>query len=322
MPKAKIAFYWCASCGGCEEAQVDLAEKIFDLVEAADIVLWPVAMDFKKEDVEKIPDGSVDVAIINGGIRVSEHEEMVELLRRKAKLVVAYGSCAHMGGIPALANAYTKESILKYVYEEAPTAANPSSRRPEARVTVDGMEFELPAFLEYLKPLDEVVEVDYYIPGCPPTPEITWEAISSILSGKLPPKGHVFGSDRALCYECPLNETKPEKIVLDSIKRPHQVILDPSKCYLIQGVLCMGPVTRGGCKALCVRGNMPCTGCFGPVDGVSYQGAKALSFFSSIINVDDEVAFRKLLDEVGVDPLGWFAKYCFGKGTIYRRSGD
>ncbi|MEM3929268.1 MAG: oxidoreductase, partial [Candidatus Korarchaeum sp.] len=159
MPKAKIAFYWCASCGGCEEAQVDLAEKIFDLVEAADIVLWPVAMDFKKEDVEKIPDGSVDVAIINGGIRVSEHEEMVELLRRKAKLVVAYGSCAHMGGIPALANAYTEESILKYVYEEAPTAANPSSRRPEARVTVDGMEFELPAFLEYLKPLDEVVEV-------------------------------------------------------------------------------------------------------------------------------------------------------------------
>ena len=77
MAKPKVAFYWCASCGGCEEAVVDLAENILDVVEAVDIVFWPVALDFKKEDVAKMQDKEIDVAFINGAIRLGEQEEMV-----------------------------------------------------------------------------------------------------------------------------------------------------------------------------------------------------------------------------------------------------
>lgn len=86
MPaKPKIGFYWCASCGGCEEAVVDLAEDILGVVEAIDIVLWPCAMDFKKADVEAMPDKSIVATLLNGAIRTSEQEEMAHLLRRKSQ---------------------------------------------------------------------------------------------------------------------------------------------------------------------------------------------------------------------------------------------
>src|SRR3990172_8251385 len=97
--KPKVAFYWCASCGGCEEAMVDLAEDILGVVEAVDIVLWPVAMDFKKKDVEAMPDKSIAVTFINGAVRLSEQEEMAKLLRRKSQVVIAFGACAQLGGI-------------------------------------------------------------------------------------------------------------------------------------------------------------------------------------------------------------------------------
>jgi F420-non-reducing hydrogenase small subunit len=98
--KPKVAFYWCSSCGGCEESVVDLAEDILAVTAAVDIVFWPVALDFKKKDLEALPDKSIAVAFINGAIRMSEQEEMAHLLRRKAGLVVAHGACAHLGGIP------------------------------------------------------------------------------------------------------------------------------------------------------------------------------------------------------------------------------
>ena len=102
--KPKVAFYWCASCGGCEEAVVDLAEDILKVTAAVDIVFWPVALDFKRKDVEAMEDKSIAVSFINGAVRTSEQKEMVELMRRKSGLVVAFGSCSHLGGIPGLVN--------------------------------------------------------------------------------------------------------------------------------------------------------------------------------------------------------------------------
>ena len=82
--KPKVGFYWCASCGGCEESVVDLAEDILMVTYAVDIVFWPVAMDFKKDDVKKMEDGSILVTMINGAVRTSEQEEMARLIRKKA----------------------------------------------------------------------------------------------------------------------------------------------------------------------------------------------------------------------------------------------
>ncbi|HET7840059.1 MAG TPA: oxidoreductase, partial [Terriglobia bacterium] len=266
MAKPKVAFYWCASCGGCEEAIVDLAEDVLKVVEAVDIVFWPVALDFKRSDVEALADGEITVSFINGAIRNSEQEEMAKLLREKSKLVIAYGACAYQGGIPGLANLTDKEAILDYVYRLSPSTGDGTGSRPEPLSTTPEGILELPKFDESVKTLDQVVDVDYYVPGCPPTPKITLQAIEAILAGKLPEKGAVLAGDRALCFECELNSTKPEKLLIKDLKRPHQVLIDREKCLLAQGILCLGPVTRGGCEALCVKGGMPCSGCFGPVE--------------------------------------------------------
>ncbi|MCX8109386.1 MAG: oxidoreductase, partial [Verrucomicrobiae bacterium] len=251
MPKPKVAFYWCASCGGCEETVVDLAEDILGVVEKVDIVLWPVAMDFKYKDVEAMPDKSILATLLNGAIRSTEQEEMAHLLRRKSQYMIAYGACAHMGGIPGLANQFTKEQILKFNYEDGPSLVNDAKTRPQVSFVENGRNPRLPALHNVVRPLDQVVEVDYYVPGCPPTPKITRAAVTALLENRLPAKGSVIGPDIALCDECPRKATKPTNLSFTEFKRPHQVVFDAEKCFLAQGVVCMGPATRSGCEAQC-----------------------------------------------------------------------
>jgi len=314
--KPKIAMYWCASCGGCEEATVDLAEKILDVVNLVDIVFWPVALDFKEEDVEKLPDGAITASFINGGIRLTEHDKMAKLLRKKSKIIVAYGACSSWGGVPGLANLYSKEEIFSLAYHEAFSVDNPAKIVPKKKTVVDGIELELPDVFPRLIPIDQAIDVDYYVPGCPPTADVTWKVIETLLSGKLPPKGSIIGaSEKSLCDECPLNETKPEKILIQDMKRPHQVIPDPEKCLLTQSLLCLGPATRGGCSALCVKARMPCTGCFGPLDPVSDYGAKAASFIASIIDFQDEKSVEEVIDK-WPDPVGTFYRYTFPSSPL------
>ena len=319
MPdKPKVAFYWCASCGGCEEAVVDLAEDILKVVEAVDIVLWPVAMDFKKSDIEARPDKSIVAAFINGAVRTSEQEEWARMLRKKSQVVVSFGACANSGGIPALANQFTKEAILKYVYEDCPGVDNPGKTRPLTLSKDEGRTLTLPELRNTVRSLDQVIEVDYYLPGCPPTPKLIMAAVQALLSGKLPPKGTVLSPDIALCEECKRKDSKPVDLALAEFKRPHQVQIDPEKCLLAQGIVCMGPATRGGCEALCPGGNMPCTGCFGPTSRVKDQGAKFVSSVFSNIVPKEEKEIDAVLDGIP-DPIGTFYRYGLSKCLLRRK---
>ncbi|NOX90750.1 MAG: oxidoreductase [Calditrichaeota bacterium] len=319
MGKPKVAFYWCAGCGGCEEAVVDLAENILDVVEAVDIVFWPVALDFKKEDVENMEEGEIDVSFINGAVRLSEQEEMAKLLRAKSKLVIAFGSCSHLGGIPGLGNLWNKDTIFQRAYHEVPSLEKDNGVHPETKIKVKEGTLELPEFYHTVRTLNQVIETDYYLPGCPPTPKLLLNAVQAILKGELPPKGSVLAPDKALCDECGRNETKPEKLLLQDIKRPHEIHIDPEKCLLAQGVICMGPATRSGCEALCVNGNMPCTGCFGPTSRVLDQGAKALSAIASIIDYNEEEDIEQIMDKI-VDPVGLFYRYSLPASMLKRRN--
>ena len=318
MPKPKIGIYWCSSCGGCEEAVVDLAEDILGLVEAVDIVLWPVAMDFKKHDVEAMPDKSIVATLLNGAIRTSEQEEMARLLRRKSQYLIAYGACACNGGIPALANQFPREQLLRYIYEEAPTMADDGHARPQVAFQNNGHLLTLPEFHNVVRALDQVVEVDYFIPGCPPTPKITQKALAALLEGKLPPKGSVLAPDIALCDQCSRKASKPTDVSFTEFKRPHLTALDPQKCFLAQGIVCMGPATRGGCEAVCPHGNMPCTGCFGPTSRVHDQGAKMLSSLCANVTARDEAGAKSVLDGIP-DPVGTFYRYGLAKSLLRRR---
>lgn len=319
MPtKPKVGFYWCASCGGCEESVVDLAEDILAVVGAVDIVFWPVAMDFKKRDVEEMQDGEILVTMINGAVRTSEQEEMAQLLRRKSQIVIAYGSCAHTGGIPSLANQFPKEQILKYIYDDCPTVINPKKVRPQTEFKENGRTATLPEFRNVVRALDQVISVDYYLPGCAPSPKLLKAAIDTLLSGNLPPKGTVLAPDIALCDECPRIDTKPADLAIKEFKRPFQAKIDPEKCILAQGFLCLGPATRSGCGERCIRGNMPCTGCFGPTSRVQDQGAKMLSAMTSVIEAKDEAGIDKTLEGIP-DPVGSFYRYGLAKSLLRRR---
>lgn len=316
--KPKVAFYWCASCGGCEEAVVDLAEKILDVVAAVDIVFWPVALDFKRKDVQAMEDGSILATFVNGAIRTTEQEEMVELLRRKSQLLIAFGSCSHLGGIPGLANLWDRRSVFETAYLESPSTENPDRILPATEHKEDGYSVTLPGFFNTVRALDQVVDVDYYIPGCAPTPKIIWQAVETLLSGALPPKGTVVAPDYALCEECPRKDTKPETLALTEFKRPHEILIQEDKCLLAQGLLCMGPATRAGCEALCVNGNMPCTGCFGPTSRVKDQGAKILSAITSMVDSNDEEKIARIVERIP-DPVGTFYRYSLPASLLRRK---
>ena len=316
--KPKVAFYWCSSCGGCEEAVVDLAEAILDVVAAVDIVFWPVALDFKKADVEAMEDGSILAAFVNGAIRTTEQEEMAHLLRRKAKVLVAFGSCAHLGGIPALANLWDREAIFDTAYRTTPSTVNPDGVRPQVSTPYDGEVVTLPGFYDTVRALDQVTAVDYYIPGCAPTPNIIAGAVQTLLSGDLPPVGTVLAPDIALCENCSRLDTKPQELTIERFKRPHEILADEGTCLLAQGLLCMGPATRAGCGNLCIEGNMPCTGCFGPTSKVRDQGGKYLSALASMLEALDDDAIEKALDSIP-DPIGTFYRYGLAGSLLRRR---
>ncbi|HMQ78721.1 MAG TPA: oxidoreductase [Ignavibacteria bacterium] len=316
--KPKLAFYWCASCGGCEESVVDLAEDILMVAGAVDIIFWPVAMDFKKSDVEAMEDGSIFASMINGAIRTSEQEEMARLIRRKSKVVIAYGSCAHMGGIPSLANEFTRSQIMEYMYQEAPSVVNPEKTRPMLNFKHNSENVTLPEIRNLVRALDQVIDVDYYLPGCPPTPKLLKQAVLTLLSGEFPPKGTVLSPDEALCEECPRKESKPSDLSFKHFYRPHEVLLDKTKCLLSQGVVCMGPATRAGCEALCISGNMPCSGCFGPTSRVRDQGAKMLSSLCSNISENDEAGIDKVLGGIP-DPVGTFYRYGLASSLLRKK---
>jgi F420-non-reducing hydrogenase small subunit len=320
MPdKPKVGFYWCSSCGGCEESVVDLAEDILFVADKVDIVFWPVAMDFKRQDVEAMEDGSILVTMINGAVRTSENEEMARLIRRKSKLVIAYGACAHLGGIPSLANEFKRSELLKYAYSDAPSVINPEGTVPLVDFKHGSRSITLPVFRNMVRTLDQVIDVDYYLPGCPPTPKLLKAAILTLLSGELPPKGSVLSPDAALCDECPRKESKPQNLSFTQFIRPHMILTDKTKCLLAQGLICMGPATRAGCEALCITGNMPCTGCFGPTSRVRDQGAKILSSICSNIEAKSEDRIDKVLDDIP-DPVGTFYRYGLASSLLRKKN--
>lgn len=296
--KLQIALYWCAACGGCDVSVLDTDEFILEVDRVADIRLWPIAADGKYADIEAMADGELDAAFINGAIRNSENEHVAKLLRRKSKVLVAYGSCASFGGIPGLANLVTRDEIIRRVYRENPSLEPGSTTVPLPAVTVDGMELTLPSFYRRVYRLDQVVDVDYSIPGCPPQPDRCRESVVALvaaLTGEADPpaKGSVLGVyDRALCDDCPRQKTEKK---VRRFYRPWEIVADPDVCLMEQGILCAGFATRSGCGVRCPTSGIPCRGCYGPAPGVVDQGAKLASAVASMIDSKDPAEIEAIL---------------------------
>jgi F420-non-reducing hydrogenase small subunit len=316
--KGKLAIYWAASCGGCEISILAMDEKILDVANAFDIVMWPCAADGKVRDVERMADQSIDVCLFNGGIRTSEQEYMAQLMRRKSKVLVAFGSCASEGCIPGLGNMNTKKEVFDTVYKQGSSTVpeNPQDIRPQQETKVPEGTLHLPLFYDTLKTLDQTVDVDYYLPGCPPEAENIWKAVVAILEGKLPPKGSVIGVNTTVCDECKRkrNEKKIKKFY-----RTWEIIPDEETCLLEQGLLCCGIATRAGCGALCPVVNSPCIGCHGPNEGVLDYGARLMNAVASVIDSNDPDEINRIIDEGIPDPVGSFYRFSLASSQLRRK---
>ncbi len=316
--KLKIGFYWCAACGGCEISVLDIDEMILDVAEQADIVFWPCAMDPKYEDVKAMDDDHMDAIFINGSIRSTENEEMVKLLRKKAKTVVAYGSCSSIGGLFGLGNLFSSKELLDYGYN---TPSTDEGVMPAEESEIPEGHLHLPPLLHHVSPLDEVIDVDIYLPGCPPLPTQLREGLPLILEGKAGKYDLI--SQKSVCDECPL-ERKEKKI--PRLYPIQEVNLKPDECILDQGVLCMGPATAGMCEAPCPSVGHPCIGCNGPVRGVKDQGARMTSALASVLGIEgedkmDEEEIKDIIKSVR-DPTGSFYRFSLPKSYLRYKRGD
>jgi F420-non-reducing hydrogenase small subunit len=278
-------------------------------------------------------DGEITVSLISGAVRNSENEHMVKLLRKKSKLVVAYGTCACFGGSPALANlvADGKDEILNYVYTKTPTSANFQQTYhkdkpviPQTSYQAPEGELTLPVLFDTVKTLDQVVDVDYYVPGCPPQQETISQMLKAVADFAykgvaLPPKGTTIGiTTKTMCDECPRKKANAR---ITEFLDPYQVDVKDGICLMDQGILCLGPSTIGGCGAKCTKVGQPCRGCYGPTAEVQEQGASMFTAVASLLPIldddpiCDEEKIIKIVSEIK-DPLGYFYAFTMGKALI------
>lgn len=304
--KPKFAMYWAASCGGCEIAVLNIHEKILDVDANFDVVFWPVAMDAKYKDLEGMEDGTILLTLFNGGIRNEENEHIAKLLRQKSQILVAFGSCACEGCIPGLANLSPVGEIVNTAFNTV-TTDNPDKIYPRTSFDVPEGELQLPKLVPILRPLDQVVEVDYYMPGCPPESHQITAVIDLVIKvirgeAELPPKGAVIGvGDSTVCDEC----TRARNVkMIKEFKRIQDIApADPALCLLEQGIPCNGPATRSGCQARCPQAGAQCIGCYGPAQGVLDYGARLMTALASVIDAKAPEGIEKILDGIP-DPVG------------------
>jgi len=281
-----VSSEWLNACSGCEISILNIGDAILDLIpEKLELVHIPALVDSKyfgpRGDGEKLTLPQATVGLVSGAVRNAEHEEVLKEMREKVDILVALGTCATDGGIPAQANIFPNEDIFGKVFTDCPThepAETPTRMVPEYTDTV--------------KSIDEVVKVDIFIPGCPPHPDWIADALLALLDGKtewaLP--------ERSVCDTCPV--IREEKSGGGAIKRPLENFeydaeepLEKMRCIMEQGYLCLGAVTRAGCAGKegtprCISARQTCRGCFGPIR----KGAKPL------------VDFMGALSSVGQDP--------------------
>ncbi|MCC6476686.1 oxidoreductase [bacterium] len=320
MPKPKLAVYWAASCGGCDIAILDIEAKILDVADFFDLVLWPCAADFKYKDVEALPDKSITLTLFNGAIRSDENLHIARMLREKSVVMVAFGSCASDGCIPGLANLYSLDEIMDYSYKSAPSMESGTKTMPQPKTQVEEGELTIPTLWNTVRTLAQCVDVDYYIPGCPPQSDQIAAVIGAVIdilknNKPLPPKGTVLGAtEKSCCDECP-RERNVKKI--REFHRPYEIIPDPNICLLEQGIVCCGPATRGGCGAKCVTANMACRGCYGVPPGVRDQGAKMVSAIASVVDSTDPEEIEEIMKGIA-DPVGTFYRFTLADSFLRR----
>jgi F420-non-reducing hydrogenase small subunit len=262
----KVASEWLNACSGCEISILNIGDAILDLIpEKIELVHIPALVDSKYfgplGDGTELTLPQATVGLISGGIRNKEHQEVAEEMRRKVDILIALGTCATNGGIPAQANMWSNDDVFAKVFTDCPT-----------HDPVDTPADVVPAYLDNVKAVDEVIKVDIYLPGCPPHPKWIADALLALLDGKT----EWALEERSVCDTCPVIREKKSgggadiKRALENYAYEPGEPIEKMRCIMEQGYLCVGAVTRAGCAGdtgapRCVQSRQACRGCFGPI---------------------------------------------------------
>lgn len=302
MP-VKVAEEWLNICGGCEVSILDIGEELLGILPELEFVHIPVLMDHKyhgqtgEKDPHIIEIPQADVGIISGGIRNEKEKHVAEAMRKSCKTIISLGSCACFGGIPSMANMWALTELYDKVYRDSKSTEK--SETPNEN---------LPPLTDKVYAIDEVIKVDLYIPGCAPSSDWIKEALTCLLTGKpfnLP--------EKSVCDECPVKREKKAgggqiKRPLENMQFKQDAPWEETRCFMEQGYLCLGPVTKSGCAGMtteageakvprCIKGYMPCRGCFGPVKKGANPLVDMMGAISSIgLNAQQVVDRRATLN--------------------------
>jgi F420-non-reducing hydrogenase small subunit len=284
--RKKVAIVSASGCRGCEHAILDVHHQVQSFTRWIDIVYWPYLLGSEPDALDALT--SIDVCFFAGAVTTEAERSMAEQLRSKSDVMVACGACAAFGGMPGLANINKRDN-------DASSGDDSSSGQDDETL--------LPKLERRVASLDQVVAVDYIIPGCLPTQSLLWAGIQALTSGPrsqsklsfaasrlpvglaqaitsdiMPPKGSCFAGDKAVCASC--SRLKEEKKFKSAV-RPYEKYEESGRCLLEQGLVCLGISTREGCGGLCTGVGQPCRGCFGKPEAVYDPGAKMVSAISS-----------------------------------------
>jgi len=249
----KVAFMQLSSCWGCHQSLLNAHLGLLPILPELDIVYWPAVVDFKHKSLESRPDGDILVGFIEGVARTKQDTNNVKLMRKKCAIIVAIGACACYGSVKGLANLYDKEDLIRRKFMETEAITDKSPKEPTEHV---------PGFEDYIINVKEIIDVDVFIPGCPPTTENIIAAISYLLT---------------LVGEGPSSLDK-NKTVCDTCN------LFKEGCLLDQGLFCYGPITAGGCDLMCPNEGDVCFGCY---KATAKPGKKAEILISKINEIEE-----------------------------------
>jgi F420-non-reducing hydrogenase small subunit len=311
--KKSVAIFAASGCRGCEHAILNVHHQVHSLSRWVDIVFWPYLLGSDESDLDALE--SIDVCFFNGAVVTTAERRMAEQLRAKSAVMVACGACAAFGGMPALANLKGKD------VQQSPS---PSAETEKSDAPL------LPAVEHRVSALEQVVAVDYVIPGCQPTQSLLWAGLQAlacgprsqskisfaasrlpaavaqaVTAGIAPPKGTSFSGDKAVCASC--SRLKEEKQFKAAV-RPYQKYEESGRCLLEQGLVCLGISTREGCGGLCTGVGQPCRGCFGKAEAVYDPGAKMVSAISSTFILDNPADIEQMAASLN-DLSGTFYRY-------------
>ena len=311
--KKRVAIFTASGCRGCEHAILNIHYQVQSFSRWMDIVFWPYLLGSGQAELDALE--SIDACFFAGTVSTEDERRMAEQLRAKSGVVVACGACAAFGGMPGLAN-MKKDGCqgLSSAPGQGDSGKHPMLPQLEKRVAA----------------LEQVVPVDYVIPGCQPTQSLLWAGIQALVcgprsqsklsfaaarlptavaqavtAGVAPPKGTCFAGDKAVCASC--SRLKEEK-KFEATIRPYEKYEESGRCLLEQGLVCLGISTREGCGGLCTGVGQPCRGCFGKAEAVYDPGAKMVSAVSSTFASDNQEEIEEMAATL-IDLSGTFYRY-------------